>query len=504
MKKLLATLLVATMLVAMFVMPSAAADNVNFEAEFDYAKKAPTIDGVVKKNEYGALPVHSYPENKDQFVDNEHNQYAESDWDFDFYAVWDENNLYMAWVLNTETHIGIPEQDYNGDGNWDVNDSGYIWMYSCVQFIFTPGAPKKGETAYQEASLNGDYLEVGLALSAEGEQVRAVWCKPHAAADLEVNDWNAAIKRDESAKTTTYEVAIPWAKSGLASYGNGAQFGLTYAVAAQEYNVKPGMIEWQNGVLTSKDADSAAVITLVGNEDIPEEQISVAPSKEEGKVPDEAKDKTQLVVDGVNLAITGEKAYLFTDPAALSSMNTKWATNVLLAPVEGENGVYSVAEVIVGAGEDVAFTTEITDGMLVYAAHSDGEGIGAERKNAATALTVGTTLKLFGIDLDKKETAYTNSMLYVVAEGTVEGETSGEESVESTVESTPESTVESTPETTESTPESTESTATSAAESSEAEKADEEGGSALIWIIIGVVVVAAGAAAAIILKKKKA
>ena len=495
MKKLLAFLLTATMLCAMFVLPSAAADNVNFEVEFDYAQKAPVIDGKVGKTEYGALPVHSYPENKSQFVDNEHNQYSESDWDFDFYAVWDADYLYLAWVLNTETHVGIPETDYNGDGVWDSNDYGYIWQYSCVQFIFTPGVPEKGTTSFQTGAYAGDYLEFGLGLSAEGEQIRACWCKPSAALDLEVNDWDAVIVRDDSAKTTTYEVKIPWEKSGLKEKGNGAQFGLTYAVAAQDYNVKPGMIEWQNGMLSTKDADSAAVVTLVGNEEEKKEEIQPsAPSKSEGTVPAAAEGKTQLVIDGVNTAITAEKAYIYTDPSALAAMNTKWSVNVLLAPVEGEDNVYTVQEVVTGAGEDVTFTTEDTTGMIVYAAHSDGEGVGNDRKTAASTLTAGTKVAIFGVDFDAADTLYTNSMLYVVEDAT--GDTSTEESVEESSEA------ESVEESSEA--ESVEESVEASADESTDAPAEEEGGLGVwLWVIIGAVVVVVAVVVVIVVKKKK-
>lgn len=507
MKKILSFLLVATMLVAMFVMPSAAADDVNFEVDFDYIEKAPDIDGVVKKGEYSTLPLHSYPENKSQFVDTEHYKFAEGDCEFDFYAGWDKDYVYMAWVVTSESFGGIPEKDFSGDGVWnpnDVLDNGWMWQYSCVQFIFTPGAPKKGETSYQTGGTSGDYLEVGLALTAEGQQVRACWSKPTAAQDLDVNDWDAAIKRDDSAKTTTYEVRIPWGKSGLNSTGNGAQFGLTYAVAIQaDYNVKPGMIEWQNGVLTSKDADSAAVITLIGNEDIGQSSIVVAPvEKEEGTVPAEAEGKTQLVIDGLNVGIVAEKAYLYTNASTVGSMNTKWSTNVLLAPVEGEDGLYEVKEVVVGAGEDIAFTTELTDDMLVYAAHSDGQGAGNARKELATALAVGTTLKIFGVDFDKNETEYANSMLYVVseAEGETSGEVSGDVSAEASSEA--ESSEEASSEA-ESTATSSEAESSAAAESSEAEK--NEGGlgtGAIIGIIVAVLAVIA-VVVFFVLKKKK-
>lgn len=493
MKKILSFLLIATMLVAMFVMPSAADDKVNYETEFDFLKKAPTVDGVVKKGEYGTLPVHSYPDDKEQFEDTEHNKFTDTE--FDFYAGWDADYLYMAWVVTAENHKGLPEQDFNNDGSFTEADYGYMWQYSCVQFIFTPGAPKAGETSYQVAdTYGGNYLEVGLTLTTEGEQVRVCWCKPTAAQALEVNDWDAAIVTED--KTTTYEVRIPWGKSGLNSTGNGAQFGLTYAVAAQDfYTDKCGMIEWQDGVLGGKKADNAAVITLTGNESITESSLVVIPSKSEGTIPAEAEGKTQITIDGLNTGITAEMAYLYTDPSTIGTMNTKWSTCVLLAPVEGEEGVYSVAEVIVGAGEEIVFTTELTEGMLAFAAHSDGTGAGMDRKTAATNLALDSKVKFFGVDFEAADTTYTNAMFWVLD---AEGDTSTEESseVETSVdESSKEESKEAS---------KAESSAAATTESSEAEKT-EEGGNALIWIIIAVVaVVAIAVVVFVVLKKKKA
>ena len=500
MKKLLAFLLAATMLCAMFAIPSAAADNVNYQEEFNYIEKAPTINGEVKTGEYGKAPIHTYPEDKSQFVDNEHNQYAESDWDFEFYGAWDKEYLYLAWVLNTETHIAIPETDYNGDGVWDSNDYGYMWQYSCVQFILTPAEPVKGTTTFQTGDYSGDYLEAGLALTAEGEQIRIAWNKPVNASSLEVNDWTAVIVRDDAAKTTTYEVRIPWDKTGLSKVSNDAKFGFTYAVAAQDYNAKPGMIEWQNGMLTKKDADSAAAIALVGEKI--DEVFDPTPSKEAGKLPEEATDKVQIVIDGVDKAITGEMSYLMTNPANLVGKNTKWASNILLAPVEGEAGYYTVVENIQGAGEDVVFTSEITDGMLCLSVHSDGEGAGAERKVAAAALAAGDKVALFGVDLDKKDTLYTNSMLYVVeAASEVPGESSDVESSDVESSDVESSDVESSDvESSETESSKTESKADSSATSEE-----EKGGNAglIIGIIAGVVVIAA-VVVVLLLKKKKA
>ncbi len=510
MKKLLAFLLVATMIVAMFAIPAAASDTVNYQEEFKYTKKAPNVDGKVEKGEYGTRPVHSYPDDKEQFVDSEHNDYAESDWDFDFYGVWDEDYLYMAWVLNTETHIAIPEVDQNGNGSWGEEDYGYMWMYSCVQFIFTPGAPAKGETLYQTSAYGGDYLEVGLALTAEGNPIRIAWSKPVAASALDPNDWDASIVRDEAAKTTTYEVRIPWSKSGVAKVGNDAQFGFTYAVAAQEYNTKRGMIEWQNGVLSSKDADSAAVITLTGNEEITITEVIPEQPKTEGTLPEAAKDAVQIALDGVNMSITGEKAYLYTDPATVGDNNNGWATSILLAPVDGEEGVYEVVETKTGSGEKFSFDSEIADGMIAISVHSDGTGVGQERAAAARALVAGDKLGLFGVDLEKGDTTYSNAMLYVIGGETEDPTTSEDVSEEVSEDVSTETSEDASTEVSEdaSTEASEDASAATSEEASteastDAATTEEEGSLLWLWIVIGVVVVAGVVVAVVVISKKK-
>ena len=515
MKKLLAFLLVATMIVAMLAIPAAADDTVNYQEEFKYTDKAPKVDGKVNKGEYGTRPIHSYPDDKEQFVDTEHNQYSESDWDFEFYGTWDKDYIYMAWVLNTETHICIPEVDQNANGSWGEEDYGYMWMYSCVQFIFTPGAPAKGETLYQSSQYGGDYLEVGLALTAENNPIRIAWSKPVAASALDPNEWDASIVRDDAAKTTTYEVRIPWSKSGIAKVGNGAQFGFTYAVAAQEYNTKPGMIEWQNGVLSAKDADSAAVITLTGAPDEGISDIIPEDPKTEGTLPEDAKDAVQITLDGVNMSITGEKAYLYTDPATVGDNNNGWATSLLLKPVDGEEGVYELVETKTGSGEKFSFDSEIEDGMIAVTVHSDGEGVGKDRSAAAKALGVGDKLGLFGVDLEKGETLYTNAMLYVIGGETVDPgvdnsedvstETSEDVSTETSEDASTETSEDASTETSEDASATTSEEA-STATSEEPTTTEEEGSLLWLWIVIGVVAacaVAAGVVVAVVVSSKK-
>ena len=311
MKKILAFLLVALTVAAMFVIPASADDVKNYKVTVPGVRKgqtSPVPDGVVKAGEYvSKTPIHSFSANRSQF-NTDHDEYG--DWDVDFYTCWDADYLYLAWVVHSDIQFGMPSEKLSAAGGL-----GNMWEYSCVQFILTPGAPD-GTKKYQTAQWAGNYLECGLTLVDNKDAQKVAWSAPVGLTTMNTNDWDGAIKRDDAAKTTTYEVRIPWKATGVQIKGDNAQFGFTYAVAAQEQytSVKKGMLEWQDAILGSKNADNAAVMTL---EPIGEEQTVIVPDDpvlKEGEVPAEVKDATCITLDGLNKAITGEKAYLITKP----------------------------------------------------------------------------------------------------------------------------------------------------------------------------------------------
>lgn len=517
MKKILTFLLVASMLIAMFVVPSAA-ETVNVEITVEDTKTAPKIDGKVGKKEYG-LPIRTYSDYKEEFVgDDDHNEYEDDEWDFDFYMTWDADNLYFAWVVKSEVHKAMPKATF-GD-NYDIISDvwpedgsmfGHMWWHSCIQFILAPGAPKYGETTYG-ANLN--FLEIGFCQMEDGDVGRMAWYYPTGVSkeDVSLNDWNAAVERDEAAKTTTYEISIPWHMSGIPEKGDGAQFGLTFAVAAQEnYGTKKGMIEWCNGVLgypNGKQPDKGAVITLkskdIGKEDTGSQTIG------EGKLPDEAKDKIQLSINSVNKSIESERSAIITDVSKVADYNLKYSYNMLLKPVEGKDNTYTIVEGMQGDGSDPVFASEIEDGMIVAAFHSDGgEGAaGADRKAAAAALGIGTEVVLWGVDVKNGKQEYSNSTLYVtnaVEGGDVSGDVSGEESSEVIDESSEAVSEEESSEAVSETESKADTSAATSTDASTGDKADEEGGLGVwLWVIIGVAVVAVAAVVVIVLKKKKA
>ena len=519
MKKILALILVSALLVAAFAVTSSA-DKVNENITVQYLRTAPNIDGTVSAGEYGKAIVEYRHEYKDELdgVIHEHDKY--DDWDFDFYAGWDEEYLYLAWIAYTDVHAGLPVTVK------ETNGSGYMWEFSCVQFILTPGAPKKGETHYQGGAYDGDYMEVGLTLMDDGNTEKVVWAKFNGGESLTANDWDGLVTRDDAKNETHYEVRLPWQKSGVPVVGNDHQFGITFAVAAQEfygdaiqnYNpgdaiAKPGMLEWQDGILGVKNADAAGVITLAG---APEEigDISVEPMLPEGTVPGNVTaDSVKLGIDSVNTGITEDKSTVIMDPTKHTDYNTTYTGLLLLAPVEGEENTYYIVESLSGTtGDPLSFETEITEGMIAAAFHGDGsESEAAQRKAAALGLELGTKLHLFGVADGKLQ--YSNAMLYTVA-GEEKVDLGGEESSEETVESS-EETVESSEETVESSEEPAESSeeaveskpAEEESKAAEESKTEEKGGlgtGAIIGIIVAAVAVIGAAAGIIIAKKKKA
>ena len=490
MKKILAFLLVALTVAALFVIPASAADDKNFKVTVPGVKKgqaAPVPDGVVKAGEYVTkTPIHSFSANRSQF-NTSLDEYG--DWDVDFYTCWDADNLYLAWVVHSDIQVGLPSERAAGEGGL-----GNMWEYSCVQFILTPGAPD-GTKKYQTAEWSGNYLECGLTLVDNKDAQKVAWSAPVGLSTMNTNDWDGAIKRDDAAKTTTYEVRIPWKATGVQVKGDNAQFGFTYGVAAQEQytSVKKGMLEWQDAILGGKNADNAAIMTL---EPIGVETTIVNPTDEikEGEVPAEVKDATCIALDGIDKAIAGEKAYLITKPTKenIASYNTQYALGMLLEPVEGKNNTYKLVEKVQGAGSAIEFTTDIKDGMILALIHSDGQGEGAARRDTATGVEVGSELYLFGVDAANSKLLYTNAALYVTSatvpvDESSEPESSAAESSKeesSKEESKVESKVESTP-------------ASSTAE--------EEGGlSTIAYVLIGIgVLVIIGAIVAVIIVKKK-
>ena len=428
MKKLIAILLTAALLCTTVLVLSVSATAVNAEYDVAFTQTSPNIDGVVDSGEYGKYPISTFDikDYSDEFLLN-HYKITDDDLSFEFYATWDKDNFYMAWVVHTSYDSRIPDSEFAEIG-------GNMWQYCCVQFIITPGAPNSNEKKFQTSEWSGNYLEAGLTLRNDGKSSGVCWSQPEAAkGEFGPGDWEFAGSRDEKKGITTYEVRLPFVKSGIATKGDGAQFGLTYAVAAQEHYLDDekthGMVEWQDAILnkapfggrTGKNADNAAIMTMVGS-GMKEEVIPNPGDRKEGKLPEGLKESL-LRFDSLNKAIEQDKSTLLTkfdDP--ITGFNTTWSYCMLLRPAEKIkqlDGYYTVAAVYPGDGSmtDLSFDTEIKDGDLVAVFHGDEGGAGYERKQQAASLPIGQKVYLFGFEIVNDVDAsfkYKNAQLCIV------------------------------------------------------------------------------------------
>lgn len=403
MKRILAILLAALMVCSVLALCAVAEETEleNQEIDIPNLEKAPVIDGEIKPGEYGKYPVNSFKLGNDNPGFKTSDCYELTDdpnLGFDFYAGWDKDNLYLAWKVNTKYDYRIPE----GLGD------GYMYQYCCVQFILTPGAPDKSKIVYQTAEWSGDYLEIGCCLKDDGQSYKVCWSQP-AAADgkLNLGDWEFAGSREGD--ITTYEIRLPWNKTGVKVVGTDAKFGLTYAVGAQQHfdDVAMGMVEYQDAILFGKHADSAAICTMAGgNEQQKEVQLVFEDRADcpKGELPKGLKESI-IIPTKLNNVVGGEKVGLITKVNNLASYGVANAYCVLLRPAEkikDIEGYYTVVEGVMGNGAAPTFTEAFKEGDIIVAAHSDGSAgaAGLEARQALEALSVGQKVYIFGYGIN--------------------------------------------------------------------------------------------------------
>lgn len=203
---------------------------------------------------------------------------------------------------------------------------------------------------------------------------------------------------------------------------------------------------------------------------------------------------TQVVVNG---SIAGEDVVIITDSANISNANLKWAISVVLDLTDGGSGVYSVAFVHTGDGNDPAITLEEGQILLgVHSASSDPAQIdqyqNVNGKNAAMALEQGDTVVFTGIDF---EAGTVSEGATIIAGGTVAEESDTEDESAPADESTPAD--ESVP-----ADESAPADTSAPADSSDTSEAPAGGNNTWIYVACGVAAVIIVAVVVVMVKKK--
>jgi hypothetical protein len=143
------------------------------------------------------------------------------------WVTWDEQNLYLSATIVDDVHA----QPATSEG---------IWVGDSIQFAVTPGAP--GEST--------GYYEYGLALTGAGPQAFR-WASigppvgPVTGAAVQVT-------RDEQAKRTVYEIAMPWDQLAPFKPADGLM-SVSMLVNDNDGAVRKGWIEWGSGIGAGKD-----------------------------------------------------------------------------------------------------------------------------------------------------------------------------------------------------------------------------------------------------------
>jgi hypothetical protein len=151
---------------------------------------------------------------------------------------YDAQNLYLSARLTDDRHA----QPATG---------GNIWLGDSIQFAVGSGAP--GE---QSA-----WSEIGVALTSAGPQLYRWQAYGESAGSI--SGASVAVTRDETAKQTTYEVAIPWSHL-QPIHPDDRLISLSMLVNDNDGAGRKGWIEWGSGIGGAKDPSLFKAAQLAG------------------------------------------------------------------------------------------------------------------------------------------------------------------------------------------------------------------------------------------------
>lgn len=413
MKRIFAVLIaLALACSALVIVPAAEAPNLVYVVE--YTEDAPTVDGEIEVGEYGKYPIDSWAyadgAGEETFTLSNYLITDDEDLEIEFYATWTEDDLYLAWKVVSKYRSLIPLDNMPEGETGD----GYMYNYCYVQLLMTPGAPDANVKKYQTAEWSGDYLDIGLCLKDDGQSYKVAWTQPLAANNsLTLSDWEFLGSLDESTGTFIYEVRLPWNKTGIEEKGEGARFGMNWAVGVQEHytNVQQGIVEWVDGVAGGKNADAAPIIELIGGPGKTKVEIELPDTRDDSPHADlpEGLEESLLQILQLNAAVIAEQISLVADPENINNYNPNYAQTLLLRPLEDNSeeieGYYEVVENVTGSGAAIAFENDVEDGDVALVVHSDGveTSAGFAARQVAAALAAGDTVYLHGVQWNPNE-----------------------------------------------------------------------------------------------------
>lgn len=213
----------------------------DFSGEFDfsfaeYAYEKPTIDGVISRNEWKGMWVSAYQEADIKSIIG---WGGENDISFDAILQYDEENLYLAAVVNDDVHFNNQAPST-------------IWSGDSIQFAIEDGI-KMGD-AVSVPDMEKNFTELGIAL-ANGKPVVYRYKTWDYILPLGVfTNLDIAITRSEG--KTIYELSIPWTELFRSNYvpDDSRILGFSMLVNDNDGGGRRGWIEYNSGVGMTKNA----------------------------------------------------------------------------------------------------------------------------------------------------------------------------------------------------------------------------------------------------------
>lgn len=227
-----------------------------------------TVDGNVSTEEYGDAVWLLEPESEIVSYEQFDNKGVEGYYSTaEVYMMYDENNLYLAVVVDSPYHFCDLTQ----------SNAGNMWSQECIQVNVTSIAPNdsfyidndywdwnnSGSQSVAETTAKNLMRQYGFSVnSTTGEQLSALW-----QGDTAKNAPEFHVERTED-QLTIYEAAIPWSELGneedVFTPESGAQIGISLSInsgrAADDfmnYYLRDG-----GGVIGRNDWTKIPVITL--------------------------------------------------------------------------------------------------------------------------------------------------------------------------------------------------------------------------------------------------
>ncbi|GEM_PF-520306 len=155
--------------------------------------------------------------------------------------LWDKNNLYIGIQATDDIH-STPKKDGN------------LWAQDGVQLMIDPA---------RGSSQQGGKYDLVMGEDVNGKAY--AWCHLSADPSLPTGpmpDIKVAVKRDETNKTTNYEIAIPWSQISPFKPGVGENLGIAVALNEDDGKGRVSFLSWFADV-HAKQTDGVADLILL-------------------------------------------------------------------------------------------------------------------------------------------------------------------------------------------------------------------------------------------------